>query len=64
MSSVIYYAALMGLDEGLIEAAKLDGANKVKQIWHVMLPHLIPIIIIQTIPSIGHLFSGDFGLFY
>ncbi len=64
MSSVIYYAALMGLDEGLIEAAKLDGANKVKQIWHVMLPHLIPIIIIQTILSIGQLFSGDFGLFY
>lgn len=64
MSSVIYYASLMGLDEGLLEAAKLDGANKIQQIWHVMLPHLIPIIIIQTILSIGHLFSGDFGLFY
>lgn len=64
MSSVIYYASLMGLDEGLLEAARLDGANKVQQIWHVMLPHLIPIIVIQNILAIGHLFTGDFGLFY
>ena len=64
MSSVIYYAGLMGLDEGLLEAARLDGANKWKQIWHVMIPHLIPIIVIQNILAIGHLFSGDFGLFY
>ena len=64
MSSVIYYSSLMALDEGLLEAAKLDGANKVQQIWHVMIPHLIPIIIIQNILNIGHLFTGDFGLFY
>lgn len=64
MQSVIYYASLMGLDEGLLEAAKLDGANKVQQIWHVMLPHLIPIIVIQNILAIGHMFTGDFGLFY
>lgn len=64
VTSMIYYASLMGLDEGLIEAARLDGANKVKQIWHVMIPHLIPIIIIQNILAIGQLFTGDFGLFY
>lgn len=64
MSSVIYYASLMGLDEGLLEAATLDGANKVQQIWHVMIPHLIPIMTIQTILNLGHLFTGDFGLFY
>jgi len=64
MQSVIYYAALVSLDTGLIEAAQLDGANKVQQIWHVMIPHLIPIIIIQNILAIGQLFQGDFGLFY
>ena len=64
VGSMIYYACLMSLDDGLIEAAKLDGANKVQQIWHVMIPHLIPVIIIQNILNIGHLFNGDFGLFY
>lgn len=64
MTSVIYYSALMSLDESLIEAAKLDGANKIQQIFHVMIPHLIPIIIIQVILAIGKMFSGDFGLFY
>lgn len=64
VGSMIYYASLMGLDEGLLEAARLDGANKMQQIWHVMIPHLIPIIIIQNILAIGNLFTGDFGLFY
>ncbi len=64
MSSVIYYASLMGLDGGLLEAAQLDGANKWKQIIHVMIPHLVPTMVISTILNIGHIFSGDFGLFY
>lgn len=64
MGSVIYYAALMGMDEALIEAAKIDGANKWHQIWNVMIPHLMPTIIIQTILNIGNIFTGDFGLFY
>lgn len=64
MQSVIYYASLVSLDSVLLEAARLDGANKCRQIWHVMLPHLIPIIVIQNILAIGQLFQGDFGLFY
>lgn len=64
MASVIYYAALMSLDDGLLEAATLDGASRWQKIWHVMIPHLTPIIIIQNILSIGNIFNGDFGLFY
>lgn len=64
MSSVIYYAALVSLDHGLLEAATLDGANKMQQIRHVMIPHLVPIIIVQNILAVGRLFTGDFGLFY
>ena len=64
MSSVIYYAALVSLDSGLLEAATLDGANKLQQIRHVMIPHLVPIIIIQCILAVGRLFTGDFGLFW
>lgn len=64
MNSVLYYASLMSLDENLLEAAALDGANKWKQTWHVVIPHLIPVMVITTILAIGKLFSGDFGLFY
>lgn len=64
MNSIIYYASLMGLDESLLEAAALDGANKWQQTLYVVIPHLVPVMVITTILAIGHLFSGDFGLFY
>ena len=64
MNSVLYYASLMGMDETLLEAAKIDGANLRQQILNVIIPHLVPIMVITTILAIGNLFSGDFGLFY
>lgn len=64
MNSIIYYASLMSLDESLVEAAVLDGANKWQQTVHVVIPHLIPVMVISTILAIGGLFGGDFGLFY
>lgn len=64
MNSIIYYASLMSLDESLVEAAVLDGANKWQQTVHVVIPHLVPVMVISTILAIGSLFGGDFGLFY
>lgn len=59
-----YYAGLMGIDPGLFEAAELDGASSFRKMWHVAIPQLIPIMCIKTILGIGHVFSGDIGLFY
>ena len=64
MNSIIYYASLMGLDEALLEAARLDGASKWQETWYVVIPHLVPVMVINTIMAIGKLFQGDFGLFY
>lgn len=64
MSSIVYYAALMSIDESLFEAAMLDGATKLQQIKYIAIPHLFSVMSIQLILSFGGLFSGDFGLFY
>ncbi len=63
-SAVIYYAALMGLDKSLFEAAELDGANKLQQMWHISLPGIKNMIVMLFIMHIGKVFHGDFGMFY
>ncbi len=64
MDSVVYYAALMGLDISLFEAAEIDGAKKWQINLKIVLPSLIPLISVLTILKIGNIFRADFGLFY
>ncbi|WP_340024950.1 ABC transporter permease subunit [Paenibacillus sp. FSL K6-1096] len=62
--AVIYIAAIAGIDPEYYEAALIDGASKWKQITHITLPFIRPVIIIMTILSMGSIFSSDFGLFF
>lgn len=64
LGSIIYYAALMGVDQQLFEAAEVDGASKLQRIFHVSIPQLVPIMTIMTILNVGQIFRADFGLFY
>jgi len=55
--SIIYLAALSGVDMSLYEAAKIDGANKWQQLWHVTIPGIMPTIVIMFILKIGAVMS-------
>lgn len=51
--AIIYLSAMAGIDQGLYEAAKVDGAGRLKRIWHVTLPSIKPTIIVLLIMNIG-----------
>lgn len=55
--TVIFLAALSGIDPQLYEAAKMDGANKWKQMVHITVPHLVPVIIIVLIMNLAKIFN-------
>ena len=55
--AIIYLAAISAIDQQLYEAAKIDGAGKVKQLIHVTIPSILPTIVILLIMRIGSLMS-------
>lgn len=59
-NSIIYMAALSGIDPQLHEAAMIDGAGRLKRIWHINLPGLMPTVVVLLILNSGFLMSVGF----
>lgn len=62
--TVLYLAAISGIDAEMYEAAKIDGANIFHEIWNITLPCLVPTLITLVLLSISSIFRGDFQMFY
>jgi putative aldouronate transport system permease protein len=62
--SIVYLAGIIAINPEYYEAASLDGATIWQKIWHITLPMLKPLIIINVLLAIGRIFYADFGLFY
>ena len=59
-SAIIYLAAIAGIDPSLYESAQIDGAGRLKRIWHITLPGIQGTISVLLILAIGGLFSANF----
>ena len=62
--SIVYLAAITGVDQQQFEAARVDGANKLQQIIHITLPAISEIIAIMLILQIGKMFDDNFDQIY
>ncbi|MEW1839532.1 ABC transporter permease subunit [Nonomuraea angiospora] len=59
-ATIIFLAALLSIDQGLYEAAAMDGAGRWRRLWHVTLPGITPIIILLLILNLGSILSVGF----
>lgn len=58
--TILFLAAIAGIDPQLYEAAKMDGAGRLRQIWHITLPSIRNVIVILLILRIGHMMDVGF----
>lgn len=63
-SSIIYIAAIMGIDQEMYDSGKIDGVNKFQEMWHLTLPSLKPTIVILLLLAIGGIMSVNFEKVY
>lgn len=62
--SIIYLAALTGIDQNLYEAAAIDGANRWQQTLHVTLPGIVSTVVLMTVLSMANILNGGFDQIY
>ena len=63
-SSIVYLAAIAGIDPGLYEAATMDGANRLHKMVHITLPSIAPVMTIMFILAVGKITTDDFDQIY
>ncbi len=63
-NAIIYMAAILGIDRELYEAARIDGASKLRCIFSITLPLIKNTVVLMTIMAVGGIFRGDFGMIY
>lgn len=61
---LIFYAGFMGIERTYYEAAEVDGAGKLKQIFHISIPLIRPLTLTMSLIAIGQIFYADIGLFW
>lgn len=59
-NTIVYMAALTGIDPSLYEAAEMDGAGRLKQTWHITLPGISMFIVLMMILSVGNVLNAGF----
>lgn len=62
--SIVYMAAIAGINQEIYEAADIDGANIWQKIFRITIPSLVPTMFIMFLLAVGNIFRGDFGMFY
>ncbi|WP_238093524.1 ABC transporter permease [Staphylococcus massiliensis] len=63
-NSIIYFAAIMGINQDIYESAAIDGANRVRQIIYITIPSLVPTMVILFILSLGDVLKAGFDQIY
>ena len=63
-NSVIYIAAIIGIDSEINEAAEIDGATIFQRIWSITVPSIRPTLITMILLQVGRILRGDFEMFY
>lgn len=62
--AIIYLAAMTAIDPTLYEAARVDGASRVRMIWHITLPGIRTVIVLMLILKLGHIMDAGFDQIY
>lgn len=63
-SSIIYLAAIAGIDQELYEAASIDGASRIQSIWHITVPSLMPTFVVLLLLSVGNFVNVGFDQYF